>query len=645
MSGAGGAEGRVPDVDHLQTIADADPGLYFVALHTFVEGFIDDMHSSPSPRASFGEKLDALRQELDERGQLTAAARRIIGIFRASQPIAARLGRAGGDLSRAELAAATHAFLAWCTVVGFEPATLRHIRAGLARRLGSIGDHPGAELEALRGDHRRLAARIESLGDAPDPGDDPELSAHLAYLQRATTYTRSRRDYAQSVLELDPEQRETLERIGRRGDFVISGPPGSGKTVVLLHALDRELSELDQELGMLTEGEVLLLTYTRTLVRFSGFLARIFGRHRSGAGILTVDAFLLARLKLIREDAYIVFPSRVREIFGDLLDAALLDPAIAARVADVDALWELIDGGAGEPTDASEANALRGLRDALAARMEETGAYSRPVARDMIRRDMRARQTVPRRILVDEAQDLSPGDLALLAEFSDRGLIVAGDDLQRIYRAGLRFSDLGLQVRGRSRTLQANHRNSAAIWRLAARYAGVELDLPAVRRFGPEPEILRVPDLQLGARSASRRVALLVEQLGYEPENIAVLVGRSDDLPPVIAQLEERGMRVSSLRSRSFDFARTRGVRVTTMHSAKGLEFPCVILLAGGFSRRDDLTRDEQDRMERNLLYVAMTRAMDQLHILIPEPVAHASIAGLLEEGLQADSLAERSSQ
>ncbi|MBI3928463.1 MAG: ATP-binding domain-containing protein, partial [Armatimonadetes bacterium] len=81
----------------------------------------------------------------------------------------------------------------------------------------------------------------------------------------------------------------------------------------------------------------------------------------------------------------------------------------------------------------------------------------------------------------------------------------------------------------------------------------------------------------------------------------------------------------------------SRGVRLATMHRMKGLEFQCVLI--AGVNRStfplrlsvpfpDDASREDFERSERCLLYVAATRARDELVVtgygepsaLLPSP-------------------------
>jgi superfamily I DNA/RNA helicase len=67
-------------------------------------------------------------------------------------------------------------------------------------------------------------------------------------------------------------------------------------------------------------------------------------------------------------------------------------------------------------------------------------------------------------------------------------------------------------------------------------------------------------------------------------------------------------------------------IKVVTMHSAKGLEFPIVAVAGLGASypspAPSGATEDqieEAQQLGRRALYVAMTRAMDRLLVVVPE--------------------------
>lgn len=719
-------------------MAASDEGLYYLALHSFVEGFIGSVRPDVREpdrygrQANFYDKLQALSDDLEKQGKLTPAARSILGQLRAGHALSNAVRHDFVEVTREEAEAATHTFLKWCRLVGFDSASLVHIEKGLDLWRGKRDPIEREEetkrlrlaLNSLRRDYREIEPKVAELGEvsarldkvggqlaqrnaeiasleqraaARDKKADDfrsqasklrsekrsieeernrlraelarfeDVRSHIEYMSRFTSYTRSRGDYERSVLELSTEQREAIERVRNAGDFLVTGPAGTGKTLVLLHALDADLATADEELGIGTDAPFALLTYTKTLVRFSHYLARIIGSHASTPLLSTVDAFLLHALKEIREDAYVVYSASLADAFGESIapfaDRALPVETILAEIEGV-----IFSGGFGresyltathpfsrapEGRDRSDAptqeERLRvwAASEACIARMEETGGYSKAYAAIRITRAVEedrelAKRLTVRRIYVDESQDLAASDLATLKRLSSEGLVMAGDRNQGIYRLGLSFRDAGISVRGRSRILTRNYRNTLAICELTERFrarspglsASEASELTAIgdaRREGPEPELYFGRDYDDGAATLVRRCAFFINQIGYDPENIAILAPSNDDLRALQPLLKGAGIKTANLKSSSFDFQSSEGVRLTTMHSAKGVEFPLVCLFLPGFKERLEHALEDEEQMRANLVYVAISRAMDNLQIVVVDRAIDSVTRRLIE--------------
>ncbi|MCC6905431.1 MAG: ATP-binding domain-containing protein, partial [Anaerolineae bacterium] len=101
----------------------------------------------------------------------------------------------------------------------------------------------------------------------------------------------------------------------------------------------------------------------------------------------------------------------------------------------------------------------------------------------------------------------------------------------------------------------------------------------------------------------------------YRPGDFAVLARTDKHLQEVESILAERDVPCRHFRSDEFEVLENY-VKLITMHSAKGLEFPAVMLLGVNegvipFNNPDE----EQLDQDRKLLYVGMTRAADRLYI------------------------------
>ena len=108
---------------------------------------------------------------------------------------------------------------------------------------------------------------------------------------------------------------------------------------------------------------------------------------------------------------------------------------------------------------------------------------------------------------------------------------------------------------------------------------------------------------------------------------------REDDVNEVAQQVAESGSLESFLQEIALltnaeaayeggEDLRSQTVRLSTIHQAKGLEWPVVILLwavEGMFPSSRALGENADDSEERRLFYVAVTRARNQLAIFTPE--------------------------
>jgi hypothetical protein len=245
-------------------------------------------------------------------------------------------------------------------------------------------------------------------------------------------------------------------------------------------------------------------------------------------------------------------------------------------------------------------------------------------------------------VVVDEAQDISAPQLRFLAALGRHernSLFFAGDLGQRIFQLPFSWKSLGVDVRGRSRTLHVNYRTSHQIRMQADRLLGPELadvDGNAEDRQGtvsvfngPAPLVRRATSIEAEIEAVMAWLSECSKQ-GVRAGEMAVFV-RSD------AHLERARRAVSGagLAHHVLDeHVDTDGdeVSIGTMHLAKGLEFRCVAVMACDdevvpLQERIDAVADEADLKEvydteRHLLYVACTRARDRLLVSGVEPVS-----------------------
>lgn len=231
-------------------------------------------------------------------------------------------------------------------------------------------------------------------------------------------------------------------------------------------------------------------------------------------------------------------------------------------------------------------------------------------------------------VLIDEGHDFRPEWLKLVVQMIDpqsNSLMVLYDDAQSIYehtkKQKFSFKSLGIQAQGRTTILKINYRNTREILNVAASFARELLSsadadedgVPTVQpmsagRHGTPPIFVNLPSLD-------EESLWIINQLkeanrtGTPWREMAILY-RS--YYPVGQTLERRlkaaGIPVSSKKDVKFTDDQDT-VKLITMHSSKGLEFPIVAIPGVGLMPDDKYETAEEVR----LLYVAMTRATSRL--------------------------------
>ena len=245
-------------------------------------------------------------------------------------------------------------------------------------------------------------------------------------------------------------------------------------------------------------------------------------------------------------------------------------------------------------------------------------------------------------VVVDEAQDIGVAQLRFLASLGvgrPDGLFFAGDLGQRIFQQPFSWQALGVEIRGRSRTLKINYRTSHQIRKRSDLLLGTEIsDIDgnteersgAISVFnGPEPSIAISQSIDEESQTVTNWLTDLVGR-DLEAHEISVFVRSVDQIDRAATAVENAGLQFTVLD----DYVQTTGGRISisTMHLAKGLEFRAVAVMACDdevipLQERIESVTDDSDledvyNTERHLLYVACTRARDYLLVTGVDPAS-----------------------
>jgi hypothetical protein len=236
-------------------------------------------------------------------------------------------------------------------------------------------------------------------------------------------------------------------------------------------------------------------------------------------------------------------------------------------------------------------------------------------------------------VLIDEGHDFEPGWYRLIVQMVDpatQSLLVLYDDAQNIYgnanRPAFTWKSVGVQAQGRTTILRINYRNTLEILSVARRFAqalfderaGDDDDVPLIApesagRRGAIPILIRTENASAELHAIVARIRF-EQQQGRTLSDMAVLFRNHWEGDKIHQALQQAGItsRHADGVGKSSLFSGEDSVKLVSMHSSKGLEFPVVIIPGLGA-----LPKQSQDEaQEARLLYVAMTRATEQLVLL-----------------------------
>ncbi|GAA0771560.1 hypothetical protein E1180_05550 [Roseibium denhamense] len=270
-------------------------------------------------------------------------------------------------------------------------------------------------------------------------------------------------------------------------------------------------------------------------------------------------------------------------------------------------------------------------------------------ARDLMERDTAARRILRRmeqlyrtQILVDEATDFSPIQLACMATMArpgTRSFFACGDFNQRVTNWGTRTDDEMRWVLPdiATKTVTVAYRQSGQLHNFAKQLivlsGGSEDDavLPKYTENDGVPPVLAkgMNDIDRTASWLASRIVEIEKFVGELP-SIAVLVNSEEEVSPIAkslsATLEDQNISVQACPDGQVR-GRESAVRVFNVQHIKGLEFEAVFFLGV-----DGLAQKQPDLFDK-YLYVGATRAATYLGLTCEAdlPPALSSLESLFE--------------
>ena len=457
--------------------------------------------------------------------------------------------------------------------------------------------------------------------------------------------------WAKWTIFLHPAQLGLVER-NYNGPARVSGSAGTGKTVVALHraaylaksnpGLRVLLTTFSDALANLLRAKLQLLVPQATQTD-----SRIYVDSLDAVALRLYEAEL-GPVKLAPLETIEALVNEAAEAFGTNFSPTFLLTEWE-RVVDAWQLdsWEdyrdITRIGRYRRLSEAQRKSIWPVFESVRSSLRKRGLLTMAELLGRLTQEVARREHPPYdHVVIDEAQDVSVAQLRILAAMAGgrpNGLFFAGDLGQRIFQQPFSWKELGVDIRGRSQTLRINYRTSHQIRTYADRLLDPELSdvdgnveerKGTISVFnGPTPEIKVLDSEDAECATVKEWLTARISE-GLQPGEVSVFVRSSDQIGRAVQAVEHSDIPYAVLDD---DVEATKGrLSIGTMHLAKGLEYRAVAVMACDsevipLQSRVESIADEADleevyNTERNLLYVACTRARDHLLVTGVEPAS-----------------------
>lgn len=373
-----------------------------------------------------------------------------------------------------------------------------------------------------------------------------------------------------SIKALDFEQEEFAKRIPS-GNFMITGIPGSGKTVILLARAIHLIKENP-------DWKILILTYNKSL-----------------------------QLKLESK-----LNEKAKEFSNNLITKDIKLENITIKRFHQETY--LLSGGAKCPSNIDKNTWFK---------------------EEVVNLAMKNVKPTYDAILIDEYQDFYMNWIELCVKlcklhYSEekhvevKNIFLAGDRLQSIYNdKDISWKDVGIDIRGggRSKFLKTSYRSANEHMKLALKFLSIDDGLKKeVDKFYKDDEDTELKSVNKGYveflegdyLSITDMIINLKEQ-GYKNSDILILAKTRNNCDKIKENADYR-IRNSIEFVKDIDPTKIEDkILTTTYQSSKGLESKIVFLT--DIDMLYGASDTKQDKINKKLLYVGMTRASEKLYI------------------------------
>ncbi len=475
-------------------------------------------------------------------------------------------------------------------------------------------------------------------------------------------------------MRLNVEQKKIIQ-LKPNGHMLVKGVAGSGKTTVGIHRIPYLATHYCHE----KNDGVLMITFNKTL---KNYIEHLYGKvensdeqismnelqKNSGkVEIMTIDKLIfkyyqkscknIHRKLLTTSEKYFYYSKAISIVSKEYDNLHIINPSninfimgevewINACVIESEEEYQTIDR-IGRATNVSENSPQKLLKNSRIRKaifdlkltfeklLEQNGLID---FRIMQLEALRFAKTISikkyKHIIIDESQDLSKSQLEIIKllylDAADSSIMFIADNSQSIYAdswlgKGRSYATLGYDMSGKSRSLSKNYRTTTQIaeaaYNLLDKNPHVSVDEDFVKpslvdRKGEYPVYRHFDSPQEEYEFVGELIGELNKD--YSLKDICIIAKETNIINLCKAHLESKNIEVAEISKSEPNFT-DENVKMTTIHSIKGLEFKVVIIIGineGVIPMKYDCAEEDKEILEsedRKLLYVGMTRANNLL--------------------------------
>ncbi len=428
------------------------------------------------------------------------------------------------------------------------------------------------------------------------------------------------------IVEQMEKSQDLVIRAHPEGSFLVSGPAGSGKTTLALHRVAYLIQSPDSDGKFTDQNTIIFVQDTSTQEYFNQLLPQL-GIHN-----VVITTFidwvrkhlLIDRVKFINRygssefesDRYEFSKYKAIQSAGKIQqndDVYTTLNSVYSKYFSEDLLWVFEQQRKDRVLDRFDYTLLM-----MAHQQNGGGIFTEEIEYKQLKEGKveRKKKMVPLKynlMVLDEVQNYLPEQIHILHGCLNQeinAMVYVGDLAQQTQLCTLRDWDLVGEefAEDRKVILQKNYRSTKEIMEYI-KQIGFNVEVPSSLREGSKVKEVTVATFEDEIENIDRIIS----------DNSEVTIG-------VLAKTE------TYLKAFKEKFGNNAKVHVLTINEAQGVEFDVVCLVGinsesfGTERDYEDSLKVERARVDRDLLYVALTRAMNKLYVFKTNQISLSEI-------------------